>query len=305
MSVTLGDMRTFAQENASLDASGPTADREHMVWINSALYRLYSETSWDHLLRQTNFTIVPRESLTDLVVTQGSLALSSATGFAAKYLSDRWGILIDGEERVMFELDAIGTPNTTATLRAGDEWIGASAVAVTAYFYHNKLPLPKVKEVYRVQETATGIDLALLTNEEFDRQVFWDVNATGSVPMICTWRRQRLEFWPHPADDYAKISVTYRLAFTPLTTADLGTTVLEWDEENRDLLEKAILLEASITQGGNAAVPFPLAQAAYLERLRLCKASAQKGTASGPMGVPKFPSNLYGAWAGVVPRIQP
>jgi uncharacterized protein YqjF (DUF2071 family) len=67
-------------------------------------------------------TVPPAAVVTDGVVTVNSLAISSATGFTAAWLSERWGLHIEDEDQFEFELAAIaaGSPGLSATLRAGD-----------------------------------------------------------------------------------------------------------------------------------------------------------------------------------------
>lgn len=287
MSITVGTLRTFCEERASPDLAGGTADREFMNWINSALVRLYKAAPWDRLMREEKRTIVPQEAYTSILgLTQGSLALVTSSGtFAAKYLSERYELVVDGYDRGTFEIAAIGTPATSATLRTGDEWPLATATNLTGYFLNTRFSLPLAKNVTRVMVVETGLPLTLMTPTEFDRQR--DIWGTGhaSDPRFCTFRRGVLEVWPHPGENYRKLSITYHLSFTRISDSALDADVVEWDEEQQDLLEKAILLEAAITRGENAVIPYVVALREYENALRSDKEYSQREDLSGPMGL--------------------
>lgn len=286
MAITVGALRDFCRERASSDNADTTAAREFMGWINSALDKLYKEICWDRTITEQKITVVPRESLTDLVVTQGSLALASATGFLAKYLSGRWELVIDGYGRGTFELAAIAVDTFTATMRTGDEWINASATGKTVYFLNTRFSMPKVKNVHRVQVVDSGVILRVLTPTEFDYLKQRDPAAQGSDPRYCTWRKGYLELWPHPGTSYRKLSVTYQREFTRILDTALDADEVDWDEEEQNVLEKAILVEAAITQGENSPISYAMAKAELKEALASSKGFSQRNDLTGPMGDP-------------------
>lgn len=287
MAITVGTLRTFCEERASPDLAGGTADREFMNWINSALVRLYKAAPWDRLVREEKRTIVPHEAYTGILgMTQGSLALVTSSGtFLAKYLSERYELVVDGYDRGAFEIAAIGTPATSATLRTGDEWPRASSTTLTGYFLNTRFSIPLAKNVTRVMVVETGLPVTIMTPLQFDRQR--DLWGTGhaSDPRFCTWRRGCLEIWPHPGENYRKLSITYQLAFTRIPDSAADADTVEWDEEQQDLLEKAIILEAAITRGENAVIPYVVALREYEQALHTDKEYSQREDLSGPMGL--------------------
>jgi hypothetical protein len=292
MAITLGALRTFCQEIASPDSSGSTAEREFMHWINAAIQRVFSACAWDRILHQQKITVLPVETKTTLGVTQGSLAvtLSGADSFrpgaSTKYLDDRWELHIDGETDESFELGSI-TSDTAATLRTGDEWTGSTASNKTCHFAKTIYALPNnAKQVTRVQILETAADVVVLPPHEFDHQRSQNPTSRWAYPRFATLRKGKIEIWPHPGDDYCKLGITYRKGPTVLADADADATEVDWDEEWRDLLLRAITLEASITQGENAPVPYAIALAEFERRLANYKAlDANKDVQTGPLGV--------------------
>lgn len=290
MAITLGQLRTFCQERASKDASDTTAERSFMDWINGALGRLYGEVELDTTRREKRITVPPSEEVTDGVVTQNSLALASATGFQAKWLSERWGLHVDAEGQLEFELAAIaaGSPGVTATMRAGDEWIQASATGKTFTFVKNKHLLTAVHTVDKVQ-THDGRQIPVLVPADFDQRKQGSPCLRGEVPIVCTFRNSYLEVWPSPGESYQKLVITYRLAWTPLASAgvaeggDADATVIEWDDDQLDVLKKAIMLEASVEQGTNAPVPYSIALNEYTAAVERMRTGATKDKVAGPL----------------------
>lgn len=286
MTITVGQLRTFCQEEASKDASGSTADAAFMHWINGALGRLYREITLDTTRREMRITVPPAEEVTDGVATQNSLTLTSATGFTSKWASERWGLHIEDESQLEFELASIaaGSPGTTATLRAGDEWIQATGTAKTFTFVKNKFLLTAVQTIEKVQ-LLDGRCVEVVQPREFDRQKQGSPCLRGEYPTICTFRNSYLEVWPSPGETYYKLIVTYRLAYTVLADAALDADTVEWDDDQLDVLKKAIMLEASMSQGTNAPVPYSIAKEEYEGALLKLRAVATKDMMPGPLAV--------------------
>lgn len=291
MSFTLGSLRTFCREEASKDASGSTSERAFMHWINGALSRLYREQLFDLTSREVKVTVPPANTtIADGVVTQNSLAISSATGFTAAWLSERWGLHIEGETRFEFELGAIGSPATTATLRAGDEWIADSGTAKDFVFVKNKFLLSTAAEILDVQ-VLDGHCVAIVSPKRFDELKNGYPTHRAEFPRIATLRNNYLEIWPSPSSNYQKLIVTYRLAYTPLSSAaaadggDADATTISWPDEHLDVLKKAIMLEAALSQGPNAPVPFPLAKLEYEGALLKLRAVGTKDMQPGPLQI--------------------
>lgn len=287
MAITVGTLRTFCEEQASPDLAGGTADREFMKWINSALVRLYKAAPWDRLVREEKRLIYPQEKFTAVLgLTQASLAVVvSAGALLAKYVSERWELAVDGYDRGTFELAAMAVGGLTGTLRTGDEWPNATSTTLTGYFLNTRFALPLAKNVTRVQVVESGLPVTLLTPTQFDKQRDLWGTGHGSDPRFCTFRRGVLEVWPHPGENYRKLSVTYQLAFTRIADTALDADTVEWDEEQQDLLEKAILVEAAITQGEAAVVPYVVALREYENALRGDREYSQRQDLSGPMGL--------------------
>lgn len=291
MAITLGNLRTFCRETASPDASDTTAEREFMVWINAALHRLYTERSWDVALREQKITILPEETAADLTVTEGSLNLTRVGGgvFTAKWLSERWELWIDGIETTTFELASIGSApaNNTAVMRTGDEYPGASDTGVTYYFRKTKYALPLARQIFRVRDVESKIEIPIVSPEQFDEhRNCYPTQQTARVEIV-TFRRGKVEIWPFPtnADEYPKLLVSYHVGHSRMADGDADATEVAWDEVDRDLLEKAILLEAAVTLGANAPVPYPIALAEYQQRLARGMQISQKRNMAGPLGV--------------------
>ncbi len=290
MSILLSDLRTYCAEVASPDASGTTADRDFNNWINSAVRRIYAASGWDRILHQAKLTVLPAETRTGLGVTLGSLALTlsgvGAETFPTKWADDRWELHIDGEDKEVFEI-ATRTNSTSATLRAGDEWTGttgskAATIVKTIYPLTNT-----AKQLERVQNLETGYCFAILPPHEFDLEKHWTPTATGEM-RYATLRKGNLEVYPHHGSTtaYQKVAISYRKAAPVYATADAGATVVDWDEEWKDLLEKAICLEASITQGESSPILYPIAEREYEKCLgRYQGLGANKDPQSGPMSL--------------------
>lgn len=287
MTITLGDLRTFCAEIASPDSAGSTHDREAMVWINNALQRLYSDADWDESLASRLLTVLPEESGTTGILTQGSLAfaVTVAETIEDKYVDDEWDLAIGTEGDQIFRL-ASKADDQNATFRAGDEWILASATGVSWTARQSKYDLPDdAREVTRVQLMSSGEDLQFLPNHTFDHMKGHDPTYTGT-PRYFTLRDRGIEIWPHPGSSYEKLGLNYRKGATFLADAALDAAVIDWPDQQKDLLLKAVALEASITQGENSPIPYPLALNDYTMRLRKYRGlNANKAHLAGPLSI--------------------
>ena len=274
MAITLGDLRTFAAEIASADISSAAGDREIQHWINNAIQRVWSESDWSWANSEARIALEFSESGSAMDLTSQSRVIT-LTGevFKAKYLSDRWQLHVTGEGNMTLELESIQSP-TSATLKPGHEWAAATSTT-TAYVWSRHIyPLPlNAKQVKRCQDMQNRFDLTGLSPSAFDQARQQTPTQRGNVPLFYTVRQGNIEFWPGPN------STTYRTMYLSirrgptihLTDAPAGDTV-DWPEEWNDLLHKAIILEASITQGKNAVVDYPIALREYEERLKIYKA---------------------------------
>jgi hypothetical protein len=312
MAITLADLRTYCAEIAGPDMSGSTADREHMIWINNAIRRVFSALAWDRIEHQQKLYVEPEESGSAMNVTQGSRSLVLTAGtFLAKYVTERWELVIDGEGSQTFELASIDNDptNTQATMRVGDEWILATATGKTYYFLKTIYELPdNAKRVQRVQVLGSGQELIQLQPHEFDLQKAHNPAQRGAYPRFYCFRKNNLEIWPHPGSTRLKLGITYvKGPPAPYTTATAGTQEIDWDEEWRDLLEAAIRIEAAVTQGENAPIPYAIAVTEWEQRLKTYQGlDNMRGEAfTGPIGLQgplmdPFPRERSYSWVGPI-----
>jgi len=274
MAITLGDLRTFAAEIASADLSTAAGDREIQHWINNAIQRVWSEADWSWANGTGRLYMELAESGSAMDLTAGSRTIT-LTGevFKQKYLDDRWHLHVDGEGSMTFELASIESP-TSATLKSGHEWAQADSSSTTYVWSRHIYPLPEnAKQVMRVQDMQNRFDLTGLSPAAFDQARQQTPTQRGNVPLFYTIRRGNIELWPGPnATTYRTFLLTYRRGPTTHLTDAPDADEVDWQSEWSDLLHKAIILEASITQGKNAVVKYEMALHEYETRLKIYKA---------------------------------
>lgn len=294
MALTLGDLRTYCREIASPDSAGTTAEREFNVWINAALARVYMELEWDKLQHQATIPIeIAEEYSSDLTLVLGSSAVYSAGGnLLAKYVTEEWDMVVDGESQRVFRLGTFTDVNN-ATMRTGDRWSQASAAGKSVTFAKTKYSLPdNAFQVQRVQVLQSGAPLARLTPEEFDRQKAFNATLLSGHPRFYTLRDETLEVWPHPGTTYVDLGISYRKGPTIYTVASLDSAEIEWPVTYADLIYKAILLEAAITQGEDSPVPYPVALREFDHRLgRFKNLDSDRRERAGPMSL-RLPTHM-------------
>lgn len=285
MALTLGQLRQFCAEVVSPDSAGSTADREFMLWINSALMRCYTELHWDRIQFERKITVVPAVAGTDLTVVQGSRAVAFGSPITQAYLDDRWELQAEDESRWSFELDSIDALlPATGTLIEGDEWVAASAGPVNYNWVKTRYTLPdNAQRVSRVQVMENQQEVAILTPTEFDRQKMIAPNQSGNQPRFCCFRRGKLEIWPHPGSTYTKLGVTYIKGPTVLDDAELDDVEIDWDDSWRDLIQKALVLEGAWAQGENSPISYGVAKAEWEDRKAAYHQIAQKPDMTGQM----------------------
>ena len=312
MAITLGDLRTFCAEIASPDSSGATADREFMVWINSATMRVFADNDWDKILHTRVINLLPQETGTALVVTQDSTAVTETnSALLEKYVTDEWDLIVDGESSQVFELGTF-TSTSAGAFRDGDEWIEASGTkSWTAVKTKYDLP-DNAKNVLRVQLLQNGgFPVKYLPHNEYDMHKAHNPTQTGGDPRVYTLRNNKIEIYPHPGATRKKLGISYRKGPTVLADAALDAVEIDWDEEWKDLLYKAIQLEAAITQGKGAPVPYPLAKTAYEDRLKQYRGlDGNRPEFTGPMGLnhPRrmsFPTDISFSDATAISDVGP
>ena len=291
MTITLGELRQYCSDHASPDSAGTSADREFMVWINAALEDIYTEFEWDHLEHKTKILLEKQEEVSTLGLTEGSKAitLSGADTFASKYVSEEWELFVEGEGDEVFRLESIddSPTNQNATMKDGDEWTNADASNKTAYFVKTRYSLPtNCLQVVRCQVIEPNFNVRWRTPAQFDVEKAAFPKQKGTYPYYFTTRQGKLEVWPPAADEYFKLGISYRKGVTRYSTSDDDSTEIDWEEKYRDLLQKAILVQACISQGEEAPVPLGAAAAFYEKKLKLLKAlDVNRVPKTGPMGL--------------------
>ena len=283
---TIADLKTFCGEIASPDSSGATAEREFIYWINAALARLYAEHAWNHALEYAKVVILPAESGTTLVATQGSstITVSGADTFAAKYLSELWELHSNNDSNQSFRLSAIAGGSTSATLFAGDVWV-ESTISGGAYSWRKTVyDLPSnAKEIFSVRILDTRDELISVVPHKFDQYKMEGPKETG-YPRFYTLRDDKIEIWPAPSSDYFLLAISFRKGAPYYTTATVTSTEVDWPIEWQDILQKGIQLEAAITLGDVAPIKYDLAKMEFEERLsNYVSLDSSRDTPGGPM----------------------
>ena len=291
MAITLLDCRVYCREVASPDSSGSTAEREFMYWINAALQRLYTDADWDKVEKQGVITLLPQETGTTFGLTQGSATITATAELLEKYYDDEWDLLIENESDMVFTL-ASWTDTSNAVLSS--IWTQASDAAATFTAIPSRYTLPNnARRISRVQVLSTKNCVDEVTNAQFDRMKS-DYVSEGGQPRAFTLRNGKIEFWPHQGSGYEKVGITYQSGPTLLAEAAADATVITWQDDYRDLLFKAVQLEASITQGAGAPIAYQLARMEYEDRLRKHRGlDVNKAAQTGPMNV-KSPARRHG-----------
>jgi hypothetical protein len=307
MTITLQELRTFAQRQASPDPVSTDSDVKITTWITQALRRLYAEHEWSEFITEGRITMVPEETGSKLNLTQGSgnLTLTDGETFESKYVSERWALHIDGESRMAFELTS--QASTTAVLRDGEIWVQATSTGNTYAFTRHIYPLPgDATKVYLVEELQSAYKLRPMNPREFDRARAQTPTQRGSSPTIYTVRNGNIEFWPAPGEGYEVVSFTYlKTPDVDWNQATSGSTTVEWPMRMLNLLEAAIVLQASIMLDDAATVPYVIAIKEYERLLKLHRAQesgisnlggpmtlGNGGRAVGYQGYAGFPETL-------------
>ena len=273
MSLTLGELRTYCQEVASKNTSSAAGDRWIRRWINNALARICSEHSWTYYNRATKISTHVEETGTGLTATLNSREVSLSAGtFDQKWLDEKWAFHIDGEDRVTFQLVEITSP-TTAKFKVGQEWPNATSAVLTftvaRHIYELETP---AKRILRCEDAFSSYPLISYPPAEFDKVRQWSPTQRSQATHY-TVRHGRLEIWPAPSTDVRIMAISY-LRATPkydLAAQDDNDTVVDWDPNFDDLLLKAILVEAALTQGKRAPISYSLASSEYRRRVNQCK----------------------------------
>lgn len=209
----------------------------------------------------------------------------SSAKLEQKHVTERWRLSIDGEANVAFELGEVSSP-TSGKLASDQVWAQATAAAAAAYLWRTTYPLPEdAAEISRAEVGQTLAPLCFMEPADFDRQVHVDgATVRGPYPVYFTVRGGNVEFYPGASDGYQVVLLTYRRKAPRYESSAAGDTAADWPEAMRDLLEAAISLLASKTQGANSPISYAIAMADYQETLKLAKAEDSNVVSqSGPM----------------------
>ena len=303
MALTLGALRTYALETASSDPSGTTSSREVQKWINQAFQRIWRHP-WRWALRNGRVMIPPTESGVALVATQASrqVTLGGTEAFKAKYLDENWALHSTSQGRILFRLGAIHAPQA-AEFKTGHEWVSDSGT-VSYFWARDQYPLPEdAKKLMRVADALSYYELEYKVPHLFDFLRQSTPSTQSPNPVYYTVRQGRVEIWPIPGDSYRVLEFAYQTKPPTYKVTDDNTTVVDWQEEWSDMLEAAIVLQAAISQGEEAPVPYGIALREYEERYMAYKGEdSETAKLTGPMS-PTVPGERRSSWyEGVYPN---
>lgn len=290
MPITLEALRTFAAETASTDPSSMSSDREIHSWINSALEEVWLALDWHWARSLTRLTMVPSESGSYLGATLGSRDLTLDTAqaevFDEKYLAEGWLLLVDAEGRMGFELDRIDDAHT-ARLQDGHLWIQATATGLGYTWTRTTYPLPGgAIKIHRVEDLQAYGDIQYRHPASFDYERSHAPTQRGNRPYMYTVRAGNIELWPGPSTAYLPLSVTYKRPAPQFDESEPGDLEVDWPTDKLGLIQKAIICQASLTQGKNAPVPYDRAIYAYNTLLDRHRASdTDVAELAGPMSL--------------------
>lgn len=276
--ITLQELRAYAAETASADVATKAGDRSINNWINQGLQRIWKSHSWNHALRAGRIfldTEEPSDPTTGgVTINKGERTITVAAPdvIKQKYLDDRWHLYVDGEGRMTFELEEILSP-TTARLLPGHNWPNDSIVDVAYTWARHIFELPDdAKEVMRVEEMQNRLPLRHVLPHDFDPQRQSTPVQRGNQPIFYTLRQGNLEVWPSSGPDAKNLLLSYRRGPPRHKVTDPGDTEVDWVPEWSDLLLKAIVVEAAITQGENAPVEYAVALNEFRDCVKAYKA---------------------------------
>lgn len=285
--ITLEDLRIYAAEVSSADVASVSGDREIQHWINKAIQRLWRDHEWNWQHSSDRIFLDMEESGTALNVTQDSrlVVLTGSDTFAAKYLAEQWNLHVAAEGSMTFELSNIAGPQT-ATLKEGHNWASTTQTGLSYAWSRHIYPLPSgAKQVIRIELMQNRLDLRHLSPGAFDQQRQTTPTQRGNDPIFYTFRKHRIEIWPAPGTQRKTLLITYRRGPTIYDVSEPNATVVDWEGDWVDLLQAAITLEASITQGNNAPVPYPVAMREYEDCLATYRDVDGIQDLAGPCGL--------------------
>jgi len=295
MALTLGKLRDHARENSAPDPSGSTADREVNGWINRAFQRIWRH-SWRRNLRYAQLLIPAAESGTStLTATQVSQSISLSSGiFENKYIDESWALKIDGQGGLLYSLATITNP-TAAVMN--EYWTGSTSSTLSYFFAKDKFDIPDGGvQLMRVADALSHYELGYLEPHEFDFMRQTTPGTQSPNPAYYTTRQDKLWIWPLPGSSPRVLELSMRIGPPRYETTDDDTTVVDWPEKWADLLQRAIDLEAAISQGKNSPADYRLVKYEFDETFDNYK--AEDGGISdltGPLN-PILPGQHYPYW---------
>lgn len=267
MAITLSDLRQHCSDLAH-EASDTKASRVRMVWIRNALSRLHGSHDWKWFYATQRIFLDPAESGTDLDATQGGNSFVRDSTWTAKYLSQLWDCHVDSDATQAFQFSAIST--VTATLATGQYWLEATDtnMSYTMARYRYDMPANFVGRVLQVEDLSAHRPVRHAIVSDFDCARNRYPHRRGQ-PELFTIRDPRyIEFYPSNDATRRSVQVTYLRMVTLPADADADNTTVDWPSEYREVLIKALAVEAAAWLGQAARIPYPVAKAEFDEALR-------------------------------------
>lgn len=268
MAITLGTLRQHCADLAH-DAADSKASRVRMVWIRSALSRIHSAHDWKAFYATQRIVLAPEETGSDLTVTQDGNTFVRGSTWTAKYLSQLWDCMVDADGTQAFQFSAIST--ITATLASGQYWLQSSGSSKTYTMARYRYDMPTdYSRVIQVEDLSSYRTLRHAIVSDFDRCRNRYPFRRGQPELFTIRDPQYIELFPGNDATRRAVQVTYLRMVTLPADADVDATTIDWPDEYREVLVKALALEASVWLGQSARIPFQIAKAEYDEALRRC-----------------------------------
>lgn len=249
-SITLGNLRQYLQDHA-YDASDLKANRLLNYWINEGLARIYRAHDWSWFKCYDRLVLDTTVAGTDLVVTQGSRTVTSASApFTPIMATTDWHILVTAAP---YSFKVANYVSATEIV-LDTEFAGASATGVTFTLVHNSYPIPGGR-ILMVEDVTDGRPLTEIPVWEFDRLKSLTRSQTSNDAVFFTIRKDRIELWQYPGTARGSVGFTYSRYPCTYKVGDDDTTVVDWPGHAVSLLRAAGVLEASEHLGKSAVVP--------------------------------------------------
>lgn len=262
MTITLGDLRQHCADLAH-DAADTKAGRVRMNWIRAALTRLQFAHDWKWFYATQRLTLDVEVTGSDLTVTQDGNTFVRGSTWTSTFLTELWDCMVDADSTMAFQFSAIAT--VTATLATGQEWLQSSGSSKTYTMSRFRYSLPDnaVGRVLAVRDLTSYRKIPGVLVEDFDAQRSRFPHRRGQPECFTVRDPRYIELFPGNDSTRRALQVTYLRKVTLPADADATGTSIDWPDEYRDLILKALSLEASIWLGVSAKIQYPIAKAEY------------------------------------------